>query len=178
VPGRIFRDLDDLNAQLAAWQAEVADLRLHGTTHERPIDRFPDEARAMVPSAGHASFLQACVRDRVVAEDWLVAVDGNRYSVPFALIGRTVQVVRQGGSWAIRHRGELVAEHPVLAGRGQISVLPEHGPGAVARNRRHRHASPRPAAAKPTLELSRDVEVRDLAIYEQIFGIEPLEVAR
>jgi hypothetical protein len=65
----------------------------------------------------------------------------------------------------------------VLAGRGQISVLPEHGPGAVARNRRQRHASPRPAAATPTADLSRVVEVRDLAIYEQIVGSEPLEVA-
>jgi hypothetical protein len=35
--------------------------------------------------------------DRVVADDWLVSIDGNRYSVPFMLIGKTVQVVRQGG---------------------------------------------------------------------------------
>ena len=90
----------------------------------------------MVPAAaaGQTSFLQACVRDRVVADDWLVVVDGNRYAVPFALIGRTVQVVRQDGSLATCHRGEFVAEHPVLAGRSQISVLPEHGPGAVGRN--------------------------------------------
>lgn len=29
VPGRQFRDLEDFNTQLAAWQAEVADLRTH-----------------------------------------------------------------------------------------------------------------------------------------------------
>lgn len=34
------------------------------------------------------------VRERVVAEDWLVSIDANRYSVPFALIGKAVQVVR------------------------------------------------------------------------------------
>ena len=134
VPGRVFRDLDDFNAQLAAWQAEVADVRIHGTTHQRPIDRFADEARALAPTAGHASFLQAMVRDRVVADDWLVSIDGNRYSVPFVLIGKTVQVVREGGSWVIRHRGAVVAEHAVLAGRAQLSVRPEHGPGAAARN--------------------------------------------
>ena len=117
VPGRVFHDLDDFNAQLAAWQIEVADLRSHGTTHQRPIDRFADEAPALVPTAGHPSFLHAMVRDRVVAEDWLVAIDGNRYSVPFGLIGKTVQVVRQGGAWAIRHRGAIVAEHAGLAGR-------------------------------------------------------------
>ena len=156
----------------------MADLRLHGTTGQRPIDRFVDETPALVATGGHTSFLQACVRDRVVAEDWLIAIDGNRYSVPFALIGRTEQVVRLGGEWAIHHRGELVAEHPVLAGRGQLSVLPEHGPGAVARNRRQRHTSPRPPAASPALDLSREVEIRDLAIYEELAGAQSLEGGR
>src|SRR4029453_729392 len=133
VPGRQFRDLEDFNEQLAAWQVEIADLREHGTTHQRPIDRFADEARALVPTAGHPSFLQAMVRDRVVADDWLVSIDGNRYSVPFVLIGKTVQVVREGGSWVIRHRSVVVAEHAVLAGRAQLSVRPEHGPGGAGR---------------------------------------------
>jgi len=62
VPGRVFRDLEDFNEQLAAWQTEVADLREHGTTHQRPIDRFAEELRALAPTAGHASFLQAMVR--------------------------------------------------------------------------------------------------------------------
>src|ERR1039458_8208192 len=28
---------------LERWSAEVADLRIHGTTHERPLDRFARE---------------------------------------------------------------------------------------------------------------------------------------
>jgi transposase len=169
-PGRVFRDLEDFNAQLAAWQATVADERIHGTTHQRPIDRFKDEAAALMPTAGQASFLAAMVRDRVVADDWLVSIEGNRYSVPFALIGQTVQVVRQGGSWVIRHRGRVVAEHPVLAGRAQMNVHPEHGPGAAARNARTRYASLTevPGLHEPVLEAGREVEVRELAVYEQL----------
>lgn len=176
VPGREFRDLEDFNAQLAAWQSEVADVRIHGTTHQRPIDRFAEEARALVPTTGHPSFLAACVRDRIVAEDWLVSIDANRYSVPYALIGKTVQVVRQGGSWVIRHRGLVVAEHPVLAGRGQLSVQPEHGPGAAPRNARQRHGN-RPPQSSPAVDLSREVEVRDLAIYEHLFAAPAVQVA-
>jgi transposase len=166
VPGRVFRDLEDFNTQLAAWQADVADLRIHGTTHQRPIDRFADEACHLVPTAGQPSFLAAMVRDRVVAGDWLVSIDGNRYSVPFGLIGKTVQVVREGGHWVIRHRGAVVADHAVLAGRAQLSVRPEHGPGAAARNARQRFSPPNaPARA---LDAAREVEVRDLAVYEQL----------
>jgi hypothetical protein len=172
VPGRVFGDLEDFNTQLAAWQIDIADVRVHGTTHQRPIDRFADEARALAPTAGHASFLQAMVRERVVADDWLVSIDGNRYSVPFVLIGKTVQVVREGGSWVIRHRGAVVAEHAVLAGRAQLSVHPEHGPGAAVRNARQRYSAPRASAVADPL---RDVEVRDLAVYERLIGTELVE---
>ena len=173
VPGRTFLDLEDFNQQLMRWQAEIADLRIHGTTHQRPIERFADEAPALVPTAGQASFLQAMVRSRVVADDWLVSIDGNRYSVPFGLIGQTVEVVRAGGIWQIRHRARLVAEHAVLAGRAQLSVCPEHGPGAAMRNARQRHAGPAASTRggdglRPVPdELA--VEVRDLAIYDSLF---------
>jgi len=52
-------------------------------------------------------------RSRVVATDWLVSIDTNRYSVPWQLIGSTVEVLRVGDQWQIRHRGAVVAEHPV-----------------------------------------------------------------
>jgi transposase len=175
VPGRSFADLEDFNAQLAAWQGDVADVRIHGTTHQQPIERFAEEARALVPTASQPSFLAAMVRERIVADDWLVSIDGNRYSVPFALIGKTVQVVRQGGSWVIRHRGAVVAEHPVLAGRAQLNVQPQHGPGAAARTARQHYSSPTLAAT--AVDLSREVEVRDLAIYERLFAAPVLEVA-
>ena len=168
IPGRQFRDLEDFNAQLASWQAEIADVRIHGTTHQRPIERFAQEEKALIPVTGHRSFLQATVRERIVASDWLVSIDANRYSVPFKLIGKTVQVVREGEQWVIRHRDKVVAEHPVLEGRAQLSVRPEHGPGALPRNARQRFgAADRPPSTAPSL-VGRDVEVRDLAVYEQL----------
>jgi transposase len=159
VPGRTFRDLEDFNAQLLAWQRDIADQRVHGTTHERPVDRFVAE------SAHLPGFLAALVRERVVAEDWLVSIDGNRYSVPCRLIGKTVQVVREIDRWVIRHRGQVVAEHAVLEGRGQLAVNPLHGPGAVSRNVRQRYGTPRHATTAVQRE---EVEVRDLGIYEHV----------
>jgi len=163
IPGRSFRDLEDFNTQLLAWLAEVADVRVHGTTHEQPVARFTREASALLPTVGQPSFLEAMLRERVVADDWLVSIDANRYSVPCRLLGKTVQVVRQGGHWQIFHQGALVAEHPVLAGRFALSVKPEHGPGAIARNARQRF--PAPPAAPRAIAIA-EVEVRDLALYD------------
>jgi len=170
VPGRVFRDLTDFNEQLLAWQTEVADVRVHGTTHERPLDRFAREAAALACTRAQPSFFQALRRERVVADDWLVAIDANRYSVPWRLIGKTVAVVRVGALWQISHRGQVVAEHPVLAGRHQLQVDPAHGPGAVARNARTRFGA---SALTPTPDAPalHGVEVRDLAVYEQMLEV-------
>ena len=170
LPGRVFRDLEDFNDQLAAWQLEIADRRIHGTTHEPPIERFARETSALRPIAARAGFLAAMPRLRVVASDWLVSIEANRYSVPWRLIGATVEVLRVGANWQIRHRGAVVTEHAVLAGRHQLSVKPEHGPGAATRNARTRYADtarlsgPAPA----TGDRLAVVEQRDLAIYEQM----------
>jgi transposase len=168
IPGRVFADLSDFNDQLLAWLSDIADVRVHGTTHERPIDRFAREAAALVGTLDQPSFFQALRRERVVADDWLVAIDANRYSVPWRLIGKTVSVVRVGSSWQISHGGEVVAEHPALSGRHQVRVDPSHGPGAVARNARTRFSAPSPARAANDVPA---VEVRDLDVYEQLLEV-------
>jgi transposase len=162
-PGRTFRDLEDFNEQLVAWQANIADVRVHGTTHQRPIDRFVQEAAALVPTSNQPSFLQAMVRERVVAEDWLVSIDANRYSVPYTLVGKTVQVIREGCQWVIRHRGQIVAVHEITPGRAQIRMDMGHSPMA-GRQRQADSGTRRNLEPLGNLE----VEVRDLVIYEQI----------
>jgi transposase len=118
LPGRSFGDLADLNEPLAARQAEIADLRLHGTTHEVPRERFGGEAAALIPVAGRAGFLDALIRRRVVADDWLVTV---------ALVGDDHRVVQQ----PIQQRG------------GHDSVAEDLGPLAEAAVARHDHRGAR-----------------------------------
>ncbi len=154
-----------------AWLAEVADVRVHGTTHERPIERFAREAGALVRTRDQPSFFQALRRERVVADDWLVSIDANRYSVPWRLIGKTVQVVRVGASWQISHRG---------AGRGRAPGA-RRAPSAAGRSRawtRRRGAQcahplrrERAAGERPRAHGLHGVEVRDLAVYEQLLEV-------
>lgn len=164
--GRRFIDQLDFDEQLIEWNSEIADRRIHGTTHERPIDRFERERPQLVPTRGQTSFrLQARV-SRVVASDYLVAYDTNRYSVPFQLIGQTVELMPRDNRLEVRHRGQIVASHAVCEGRHQLIILPEHGPGAIARNARRHFGRPRHAHQQSAARL--EVEVRDLAIYDQL----------
>jgi transposase len=55
LPGRTFVDDVDLHEQLTEWSVTIADVRIHGTTHERPIERFAQEQAALVPTASQPS---------------------------------------------------------------------------------------------------------------------------
>ena len=171
LPGRSFRDYDDVQAQLGEWTTTIADVRVHGTTHERPIDRFARERDALVGLAGRPSFQLEGSLARIVASDYLVSVDTNRYSVPFPLIGQVVEVMRSDGRIRIRHRGELVASHEILEGKYGLRIDPGHGPGAAARNARQRRSTPCPVALDAR-EAHPDVEVRDLAVYDALAAAE------
>lgn len=162
--GREFLDDVHLGEDLLGWMTTTADQRIHGTTHERPIERFATERPHLVGTASHPAFRWEATVPRVVATDFLVGLDSNRYSVPFRLIGRTVEVQRTEGRIVIRYQGQVVADHPELPGRHQLRVLPEHGPGVVARTTRHPHLHAVERPAHPWLTPT--VEVRDLAVYE------------
>ena len=92
---RCLRDDLDFNKQLQDAMSTVADVRVHGTTHERPIDRFAREYDALVQAPPGRAFRLEAPLTRVVATDYLVTVDTNRYSVPFTLIGQPVEVMRR-----------------------------------------------------------------------------------
>lgn len=168
LPGRRFVDMVDVQAQLDEWNATIADERIHGTTHVRPIERFAEERATLLPVAGHGAFGESRRVTRIVADDYLVSFQANRYSVPFALIGKAVDVLAVGDAIRIEHGGRTVAEHPRLAGKYQMRILPEHGPGPVTRNARQRHPHPAPVAEFNRWVGPHEVEVRDLAVYEEI----------
>lgn len=68
-------------------------------------------------------------RSAKVAPDYHVTVDYMHYSVPFALIGRQVDVRLSSHKVAIFDGGEAVAEHRRLCGRkGQYSTVEDHMP--------------------------------------------------
>jgi transposase len=166
LPGRRFVDIVDFTEQLAEWNATVADARVHGTTHEVPLERFERERPHLLPGHCQPSFLDEARVTRIVARDWLVSFRGNRYSVPFRLIGRVVAVQAREGVVRIHHGDTLVAQHTLLDGRHQLSIDPAHGPGAIARKARSRYANRPPGSAGGIPEL--EVEVRDLALYERL----------
>lgn len=138
--GRSFDDLDDLNAQLRVWLATVANVRRHGTTGERPVDRLARDQAAMLDLV--IPYPKNEVEKRLADWDSRISFRGVRYSVDPSILGArrgTPVEVHLGADERLRihHEGRLVGEH-VLARKGS----PPQDDPAHARARRKLREEP------------------------------------
>ena len=168
IAGRRFASWPEMEAHLAAWTREVADVRVHGTTGETPMQRFTrDEAAALRALSEVPPFISSRELLRRVSADCAIAVDGNVYSVPWRLIGEPVRVMVGGGAVRVLHAGREVAVHAELKGRYGRATDERHLVG-IAGNR------DRPVGHIAAGEVSsRDVTpalLRPLAEYEALIG--------
>jgi transposase len=164
--------LGELNWAVTVWLRETADSREHGTTHERPLDRWPAEQAALHPVAGRPDYDTSYVCHRLVSREGLLAYRGARYSVASEQVGRLVLVKEaEDGRLRIYAGSECVADHPLAHQRGQVVTAAGH----TAKLRllaRRRPATGAGAPQPATLPLSwPTVEVRSLADYDAAAGL-------
>lgn len=165
-----FNTLAALNAQALVW-CEEANRRVHATTREVPLERFAREG--LTPLGGQPDYDTSYVSHRRAAKDCLLSYRGNRYSVPHAFAGRSL-VVREpldAGTIRIFAQQDLIAEHRMAAGRGEIVAERAHYGTLPHRPRVLSPAIPIPAPQLmpgPGVGLHHaipEVEMRPLSIY-------------
>ena len=92
IAGHDFVNWPASEGDLDWWMREIAQ-RVHGTTGEVPLIRFQrDEAAALAALDGPAAVSPETRAGAAGAGRLRVAVDGNSYSIPWRLIGESVQV--------------------------------------------------------------------------------------
>jgi len=94
--------------------------------------------------------------------DCAIDLDTNSYSVPWRLIGESVQVVVLAGRVIIRHAGQVVADHPQCAARRRRIVDRAHFVGVAGAEGLVR--------ADATIESPPPALLRPLAEYEAVVG--------
>jgi transposase len=140
--GRTFRDLADLNAQADRWRDEVANVRLHSVTRERPKDRLPRDRTHLLALPARPVDVDV-VRPVVASSQCLVRFDGNAYSVPFAHCRRSLLLRASPKLVRLFDKDELVAEHLRSWGRHRVFERPEHVRPILDRKRAARSAKNR-----------------------------------
>lgn len=130
IKGNTFRDLSSLTRELLCFEQEELDQRIHGTTQERPIDRF-DKEKAYLTSLPESRYVGTRELFRKVSWDCLVSFDGTRYSVPYPYAGKQVWIRTSQGSTlnVYSQKGELIAIHSLSPKKGLTILNEDHYKG-------------------------------------------------
>jgi len=126
---------EDYRRLAITWRDEVANVRCHHTTRERPVDRFQQE-RQQLRSLPALAFDTDEVVPAVVSSHARIHFDGNRYSVPPQLIDKTVMVRANALELRVISEGAEVARHGRSYDRHQLILLPDHQLEALNMRRR------------------------------------------
>ncbi len=163
-PGVRFVDLADLNRQAHVWLDTEADVRIHGTTKERPSDRLAVERGYLAPLPGLERLLPFLREERKVGRDGYVQWHGSWYGVSWTLAGQTVQVQPGEHTVEIWAGDKRLVVHPRATRPGQRLAAPGQWDGLPMGDGRSRKA--------PTALMVATVEVerRPLAFYEAVAG--------
>jgi transposase len=132
-PLRSFTDLFDLQAQADHWRDTVANVRIHGTTGQRPIERFQPQTLRPLPG-----FLPDCrdTASATVYSDFSIRFDANTYTVPPWAIGKQVMVKADHRTLTIYLKDKPLATHPRSYKRKERIELPAHKEAALKQKRR------------------------------------------
>ena len=124
-PLRTFADLADVRRQADEWRDSVANVRVHQTTGKRPLDLAEAMREALQPLPEPAPDLRETLQLKV-HKDLAVHFDGNAYTAPPRMIGKSVVLKADLDSVALYHGASRVAVHRRSWERKQRIVNPAH----------------------------------------------------
>jgi transposase len=107
-PLRSFENLQDVQAQVRQWLDSVANVRVHQTTGQRPIERFNDvklnPLPDLVPDCREVNLLK-------VHKDFAIRFDGNTYTTPPWTVGKKLTVKAGMASVTIYNGSKKIVTH-------------------------------------------------------------------
>lgn len=132
IKGGAWADLDDLARALLVYSQEL-DQRVHGTTGERPDERFAGEGgeRAHLTPLPARPFVGTHEELRTVSWDCLVSFGGTRYSVPWQHAAERVWLRPSRGTHLLvrDEHGQEIARHALATRKGTTVLDPAHYAG-------------------------------------------------
>jgi len=127
--GRSLTRITQANQDVLVWCKTTAGLRIHGTTKEKPLERFQQVEKALCKPLPSAPYDLAIWKHVKVYRDCYVVFGNAFYSVPYRLYPGQVWIC--GGSKQVRifdNQHKWVATHERAIKPGQRLTNPEHLP--------------------------------------------------
>ena len=119
-------DFAALQPAAALWMDTVANVRMHESTHQRPIDRFEEE-RAHLKRPSPAGFDLARVSTVRATKQFRVPLDSNHYTVPARYAGHRLTLKAYADRVCIYDQQQFIVRHARSMDRHKDIEDPEHG---------------------------------------------------
>ena len=135
--GLELTELSAIQAAAHVWLDTIANVRIHGETHQRPVDLFAQERPHLLPLNQHR-YDVARPATTIASSQFRITLDTNRYSVPYAFAHRRLTVKAYPDRICIYFDTELIARHKRSYARHQDIEDPEHAKGLLTQRVRAR----------------------------------------
>jgi transposase len=135
--GLELTEFDAIQAAAKVWLDTIANVRIHGETHQRPVDLFAQE-RAHLQPLNENRYDVARTATARASSQFRITLDANQYSVPSAYAHRRLTVKAYPDRVCIYFDAELIARHQRSYARHQDIEDQEHAKGLIARRSRAR----------------------------------------
>ena len=130
--GRTPTSLTQANQDVLVWCNTTAGLRIHGTTKEKPLERFEQVEKERLKPLSATAYDLAIWKKAKLHRDCYVVFEGSYYSAPFRLVGQKLLIC--AGSRQVRlftEKYELVATHERAQKPGERRTHPDHLPKEI-----------------------------------------------
>lgn len=135
--GLDFLDFSAVNPAAEVWLASIANVRLHGETHRRPLDLFQEE-RPLLRPLNPLPYDIGRIASQRASKQFRVALDSNHYSVPAEYACQRVTLKAYPDRVCIYHQDKLIARHVRSYDRHQDIEDPDHPKALLAQRRNAR----------------------------------------
>ena len=135
--GLDFLDFSAVNPAAQVWLTTIANVRLHGATHQRPVDLFKDEQPHLRP-LNPRPYDIGRIQSQRASKQFRVALDTNHYSVPAEFASQRVTLKAYPDRVCIYHQDKLIARHTRSYDRHCDIEDPDHPKALLAERRNAR----------------------------------------
>jgi len=127
--GREFEDIDQAREFLKNWLETVANVRIHGTTKNKPKEVFLSVEKEKLLPLPKEDYSITDLKEATVYPNCHIAYQNNYYSAPYEYIGETVRIVVQDNILKIYHKEKEIALHPLIKdAKGKYQTNNKHYP--------------------------------------------------
>jgi transposase len=135
--GLELTDLSAIQAAAQVWLDTIANVRIHGETHQRPVDMFAQERSYLTPLNEHP-YDVARTTTTIASSQFRITLDTNQYSVPCAYAHRRLTLKAYPDRLCIYFDTKLIARHKRCYSRHQDIEDEEHAKGLISKRVRAR----------------------------------------